>query len=497
MTERGCDDEALLTVAEMGGADRLTIAAGTAETTLMTAAGSGVARHLQRHWRPAPVLVACGPGNNGGDGYVIADVLAAAGWPVHVAALGAPGKGAAGAMRAAWRGLIEPLTMAALEGAAILVDALFGAGLSRPLAGPAAKFVAAANARRAAGTLAVLAVDMPSGIDGDTGQVRGAALEADETVGFFRAKPGHFLLPGRRLCGRLTIIGIGIEASVLASFQPRQWRNAPALWRAAMPSARLSDHKYRRGHGLIVGGATMTGAARLATAAARRIGLGLASLAVPPMAWPIYALDQPGALVHRLENARSLAALLAARRFDAALIGPGAGADAGLIDQVETVLAAALPTVLDADALTVFAGAADRLAALIQAPAVITPHGGEFSRLFPDLVAEADKLAAARAAARRLGAVVVLKGADTVIADPEGRALINGNAPPSLATGGSGDILAGLICGLLTRGMPPFWAAAAAVWVHGAAAEAWGPGLIAEDLPLAAAKAWAALGDFG
>ena len=177
--------------------------------------------------------------------------------------------------------------------------------------------------------------------------------------------------------------------------------------------------------------------------------------------------------------------------------GAGAGADAGLIHQVETVLVAALPTVLDADALTVFAGAADRLAALIQAPAVITPHGGEFSRLFPDLVAEADKLAAARAAARRLGAVVVLKGADTVIADPEGRALINDNAPPSLATGGSGDVLAGLICGLLARGMPPFWAAAAAVWVHGAAAEAWGPGLIAEDLPLAAAKAWAALGDFG
>ena len=231
--------------------------------------------------------------------------------------------------------------------------------------------------------------------------------------------------------------------------------------------------------------------------AARRIGLGLASLAVPSVAWPIYALDQPGALVHRLENARSLAALLAARRFDAALIGPGAGADAGLIDQVETVLAAALPTVLDADALTVFAGAADRLAALIQAPAVITPHGGEFSRLFPDLVAEADKLAAARTAARRLGAVVVLKGADTVIADPEGRALINDNAPPSLATGGSGDVLAGLICGLLAQGMPPYEAAAAAVWVHGAAAEAWGPGLIAEDLPLAAAKAWAALGDFG
>ncbi len=499
-------EPALLSVAEMARADALAIAGGISGAALMEAAGAGVARAILDRWSPRPVVVLCGPGNNGGDGFVAARYLAEAGWPVRLALLGGLRglRGDAASAAARWPGSVGSLAAVLAEGsdwldgataggAPLVVDALFGAGLSRPLEGSARAVVEAVTARR----LPVVAVDMPSGVHGDTGQVLGAAFHAGLTVTFFRKKPGHLLLPGRSHCGVLRVIGIGIPGSVLDEIAPAAVENDPEAWLAGFPWPHADGHKFSRGHALVVGGGRMTGAARLAARAALRVGAGLVTVACPAEAFPIYATALVSILVEPVADAAGFANLLADARRNAVLLGPGAGVTPTLRRQVLAVLGTDRATVLDADALTVFAGAAGTLFERLTPRCLLTPHGGEFARLFPaevtDPATSADKLARARAAAARSGAVVVLKGADTVIAAPDGRAAINANAPPELATAGAGDVLAGLAVGLMAQGLPTFEAASAAVWLHGEAASGVGPGLIAEDLPEALPRVLAGL----
>ncbi len=472
-------DLALLSVAEMSRADQAAVAAGIAGATLMENAGAAIARQIVSRWRQRPVAVLCGPGNNGGDGFVIARLLKEAGWPVRLALLGEPKhlKGDAGLMAGRWNGPSEPPAPAVLEGAGLIVDALFGAGLTRPLEG-AGRMLVEASAESGA---PIVAVDLPSGVHGDSGAVLGAAARAALTVTFFRRKPGHLLLPGRLLCGEVITADIGIPAPVLAEIAPRQHENAPALWRAHYPRPSLNDHKYSRGHVVIAGGEAMTGAARLAARGAMRIGAGMVSIASPPSAREIYAAAMPGILVTPVARPVDFVAMLEDKRISAILVGPGNGAGDTTRAHALAALGARRCVVLDADALNVFAGDAEALASSIRGPCVLTPHEGEFARLFGNL--QGSKLERARAAAALTGAVIALKGADSVVAAPDGQASIAANAPPTLATAGAGDVLAGMIVGLMGQGMPPYAAASAAVWLHGAAAGAFGPGLIAEDLP--------------
>ncbi|HEX3881594.1 MAG TPA: NAD(P)H-hydrate dehydratase [Stellaceae bacterium] len=474
VSPNGWGRRALLTPAEMGEADRLTIAGGTPGIALMEAAGLAVADAVSRRWPVRPVAVLCGPGNNGGDGFVVARILAERGWPVRLALLGdrAALHGDAAIAAARWTGPVEALTRNCLDGAALIVDALFGAGLSRDIGGIAAEVLAAIEAP-------VVAVDVPSGIDGATGAVRGLAPRAALTVTFFRRKPGHLLLPGRLHCGETVVAPIGIDVAVLHRIAPKTAANHPDLWLGALRWPDADSHKYRRGHALVVGGAEMTGAARLAAGAAARLGAGLVTIAAPEAAYPIYAGPMVGTLVRPVSGLGDLRALLSDSRRNAVLIGPGAGIGAETRANVAAVLAARKRTVLDADALSSHASERDKFRAALHPNCVLTPHEGEFARLFDT---RGGKLDRAVRAARESGAVVLLKGADTVIAAPDGRAAINGNAPPELATGGSGDVLAGMVLALLAQGVAPFEAAAAACWMHGAAARRAGPGLVAEDL---------------
>ncbi|MBV9862203.1 MAG: NAD(P)H-hydrate dehydratase [Alphaproteobacteria bacterium] len=473
----GWRDHALLSPRQMGEADRLTIMSGIAGIALMEQAGRAVADAVARRWSPRPVLVLCGPGNNGGDGFVAARRLAAAGWPVRVALLGerAGLRGDAAEAAARWPGPVEPLSPAALEGAALGIDAIFGAGLARAVDGVAREVVEMVGERR----LPIVAIDVPSGVDGASGQVRGCAPRAALTVTFFRRKPGHLLLPGRIHCGETVLAQIGIEDAVLDRIAPTIVANDPAWWLDELPRPGLDSHKYSRGHAIVAGGAVMTGAGRLAARAAARLGAGLVTVASPVEAFPIYAAALTGVIVHPVRGLEDFAALLADARRNAALIGPGAGLGAETQAKTLAILAAEKRTVLDADALTCFAEHPQSLFAAIRSPCVMTPHEGEFGRLFK---APGSKPERALGAARASGATMLLKGADTVIAAPDGRIAINGNASPDLATAGSGDVLAGMVLGLLAQGMEPFAAAAAAVWIHGETGRRFGAGLIAEDL---------------
>lgn len=477
----------VLAVAEMYRADSAAIAAGVPGAALMEAAGRAVAETVQARHPSGVAVVLCGPGNNGGDGFVAARHLAESGRPVRLALLGqlARLRGDAAHHAGQWRGEVLPLTEsgldALLESAGVVVDALFGAGLTRPLEGAAR----AALERVGAAEVPVVAVDVPSGLSGDSGAPLGAvAARARQTVTFFRKKPAHLLVPGRDYCGEVIVADIGIPASVLAEIAPRCWENAPALWRHAAPRRTAARHKYDFGHLLIAGGAEMTGAARLAALAGLRVGAGLVTVACPRAVLPVYALTSASLITAPAENAADFDRLLSDPRRNAVLVGPGGGLGAETRARVQAALAPAeaeRAVVLDADALTAFSDDGAALFEAIAGPCVLTPHEGEFRRLFPGLAG--DKVTRARAAAAESGAVLLLKGADTVVAAPDGRATINGNAPPSLATAGSGDVLAGLVAGLLAQGLPPFEAANAAVWMHGAAAQAAGPGLISADLP--------------
>ena len=470
-------ETALLDVRQMAEADRLTVAGGTPTIELMENAGRAVAHEIKQRWRPGRITVLCGNGGNGGDGFVTARYLAEAGWAVRVALLG-PAEALAGATRhhaGLWPGTTEALAPAALDGASLVVDALFGAGLNRALAGASAEVLAAVTHRG----LPLVAIDVPSGLMGDSGVALGA-VPAVLTVTFTRKKPGHVLLPGRRLCGEVVVADIGTPAAVLEQVAPDTFENSPELWLTELPRPADDSNKYTRGHALISGGFPITGASRLAARAAARAGAGLTTIAVPTVALPIYASALISIMVQPLVVPDQFFGLLDDRRLTALLIGPGAGVSDETHARVLAMLATGRPTVLDADALTSFQENPAALDRAITGPCVLTPHDGEFARLFNP---RGDKLTRTRLAARRSGAIIVLKGGDTVITAPDGRAIINTNAPPTLATAGAGDVLSGIILGLLAQGMEPFLAAAAAVWLHGAAATAFGPGLIAEDLP--------------
>jgi hydroxyethylthiazole kinase-like uncharacterized protein yjeF len=468
---------ALLDVRQMGNADRLSVDSGVSKFELMAHAGAAVAEAIVAHWTMRHVLVLCGPGNNGGDGFATAQQLVEAGWPVRVAMLGLRDGLHGEAQRYAKRfqGEVEELDLSVLDGAELIVDALFGAGLSRALSGVALDTLAAASSSHAP----IIAVDVPSGVMGDTGEVMGA-VRATLTVTFFRKKPGHLLLPGRDLCGEVVVADIGTPPSVLDEITPDTFENHPCLWREALPQASDNADKHARGHALIYGGYPMTGAARMAARAAARAGAGLTTIAVAEIALPIYAAALTSIMVRPIVSPQDFSLLLDGSRYSAWLIGPGAGADTATLGRALAMLATKRPTVIDADAITVFQDDSTALDRAIIGPCVLTPHEGEFRRVFDDA---GDKLTRARRAAKRCGAVIVLKGSDTVIAAPDGCAIINANAPPTLATAGSGDVLGGIILGLMAQGMEPFFASAAGVWLHGAAAASFGPGLLAEDLP--------------
>jgi ADP-dependent NAD(P)H-hydrate dehydratase / NAD(P)H-hydrate epimerase len=468
---------ALLSVAQMSEADRSAMAAGIPGSVLMQHAGEAVVRAIMGRFTPRPVAVLCGPGNNGGDGFVTASALAQAGWPVRLALLGDPKslRGDARHHAQRWSGRTEELAPGVIDNAGLVVDALFGSGLSRRLDSRVIDTLGYATRQG----VPIVAVDIPSGVLGDSGEDLGA-VAAVCTVTFMRKKPGHVLLPGRDLCGEVMVADIGIPAAVLSSLAIDTWENDPELWRANLPRLQASGNKYNRGHALLSGGYPMTGAARMAARAAARVGAGLTTIGVPEKAFAIYATALASIMVQPLSSDEDFAHLLSDRRYTAFAIGPGAGVNGATRDRALAMLATGKPVLLDADAISVFAGRTDELIQAIHGPCVITPHDGEFKRIFD---AAGDKLTRARGAAHRSGAVIVLKGSDTVIAAPDGRAVINSNAPATLATGGSGDVLAGLILGLLAQGMDAFPAAAAGVWLHGAAAADFGLGLVAEDLP--------------
>ena len=463
----------ILSAARMRRADAAAIAAGTPGIALMENAAAAVVRAVRARWTPRPALALCGPGNNGGDGFAAAAELARAGWPVAVALLGARERlrGDAAIVARRWPGPVEPLAPAALAGRALVVDALFGAGLSRPVSGAAAETLAAV----AASGVPVAAVDTPSGVDGDTGAVLGAAAPAAVTVTFCRPKPAHLLAPGRLLCGAVEVADIGIGPAIVADIGHDALVNRPDEWRARLPRPAPDGHKYRRGHAAVLGGARFAGAARLAVRAALRAGAGLVTIAAPPAAGAV-----PDAVMTRPpEDWREL---LADPRINVLLIGPGAGVGAETRARVLEVLAAGKAAVLDADALTSFAADPAALFAAVRGrPCVLTPHDGEYARLF---AARGDRLARARAAAAESGATVLLKGPECVVAAPDGRAVIGVDGPPELATAGTGDVLAGIVAGLAAAGAAPFDAACMAAWLHGTAARAGpGPGFVADDLP--------------
>lgn len=461
--------QALYTPAQCARMDAAAPSFGVSIEQLMQAAGQAVAQAVQRHWPQGPVLVLCGAGNNGGDALVAAQILLEQGRDVRVfsPAPASARRGAAAWAQAQWQGGWEACCPA-LADVAVVVDGLLGAGLDRPVQGEIADLIQALSLSG----VPVCAIDVPSGLDGASGQVRGAAVSAQVTVTFVCYKPGHLLYPGRELCGRLELVQIGMPDEALPP--PDLWLNEPEQWRDSLPRLAAGSHKYTRGHALIVGGARMTGAGRLAARAAQRAGAGLVSMAVPESVWSIYASALDSIMVAPLDPA-----IAQDERIRAWLIGPGAGLGDATRQWALELLATGRPCVLDADAISSFSGCAQALFQSLHGQCVLTPHAAEFARLFQ---LTPDRLHSARQAAVQSGAVVVLKGADTIIAAPDGRARINACAPPWLATGGSGDVLAGLVCGLLAQGMLAFDAAAAAVWLHSQAALEFGPGLIPEDL---------------
>ncbi len=513
----------LLTTKEMGRADRRAVEMGVPSLALMENAGRAVAGSAWVHLQAGDkVVVLCGPGNNGGDGFVAARLLAERGCEVSVALLGSRAalKGDAAEMARRWTGEVVPLGPHAVQFAKVIVDAIFGAGLTRDIEGIVAQTVRAINQRDS--SVKLIAVDVPSGLDGNTGRERGIAVRGDETVTFACLKPGHVLLPGRGLCGRITVADIGIPSDVLCEIgsgvSAMDADTAQEIARR-FPWRELSAHKYAHGHAIIVSGpAFQTGAARMAARGALRIGAGLVTVASPPSALPENAAHLTAIMLKPCPNARVLSEILEDERKNAVLIGPGAGIGTGTADMVLAALASGAAVVLDADAVTSFApedgergegggvgfgftskaktatrtqqALFDAIRSKPERPVVLTPHDGEFKRLFPDLADTPSKIERARAAAERSGATIILKGADTAIAAPDGQAAVNTNAPPWLATAGSGDVLAGYVVGLLAQmtaaenpaHAPAYLAATMAVWLHGECANLLGPGLIAEDL---------------
>ncbi|MER8431304.1 NAD(P)H-hydrate dehydratase [Mesorhizobium caraganae] len=492
----------VLSPAEMGEADRLAIAAGPLDGYgLMQRAGEAVAAVvLARYPAASRVHVLCGPGNNGGDGYVVARLLAEAGVNVAVWAEGKQkaGSDAARASEACNLPVNHLNDFDTTEGE-VVVDALYGAGLSKYLS----PYADAASGISAAEKVPVVSIDLPSGVSGETGQMRGY-FDAAVTVTFVRKKPGHLLMPGRRVCGEIIVADIGIPDAIVDQLKIEAFENTPELWlRWYFPRTAVDAHKYKRGHvAVFSGGPSSTGAARLSALAAARIGAGAVTVLSPGNSMQVNAGHLTSIMLRKADTIADIDEFVSERQPSAYVLGPGFGfgdkardftlrllAQEPVYDMQRRIDLGGI--VLDADGITAFR---DDPAALFEAagrvgapPLIITPHEGEFGRLFPDIVGDkkSSKLTKARAAAKLANAVVIYKGTDTVIAAPDGRAAINANGAPWLATAGSGDVLAGIVAGLLAQGMASYQAACAAVWIHAEAGRRFGPGLIAEDLPLA------------
>jgi hydroxyethylthiazole kinase-like uncharacterized protein yjeF len=462
----------ILSVEQTAAADAAASAAGTPGLELMERAGTAVADAICARHPAETATVLCGPGNNGGDGYVIARILRERGWSVAVHAQGEPVSPDAHAAASRWDGPVRALDGEPETG--LIVDALFGAGLSRPLTGAAA----AAVLRMAEAPERVVAVDLPSGVAGDTGKPMGPSARAALTVTFHSRKPAHVLEPGRSRCGEIVVADIG-----LGETESQIMENGPELWLARFPWPTAASHKHARGRLIVVSGeAWSTGAARLAARGALRIGAGLVTVLSPAEALPINAAHLEAVMLRPFETDLELEQ--AAADVDAAVIGPAAGVTDTTLLNVLALARTGAALVLDADAITVFRDDPEELFSVLDRDDVLTPHPGEFERLFPGLLAASpERITAARRAAERAGAVVLLKGSDTVIAAPDGRTAVNGNGSPWLATAGSGDVLAGFIGGLVAQGMESFEAACAGAWIHAEAADMHGPGLISEDLP--------------
>lgn len=517
----------ILTPAQMGRADRLTIEGGVDGYLLMETAGQAVATAaidlLERKTGSGAsgmVCILCGPGNNGGDGFVAAQLLEEEGWSVIIGCSVDVEDLKGDAQRAAeeWGDEVYGLSASLWDDSDIIIDALFGAGLDRPITGELADLIDAINESG----LPVLSVDLPSGVEGASGQIGGAAVRADQTVTFFRKKPAHVLYPGKALCGRLLVADIGIEDTVLEETGCCAFENAPTLWLGNWPEAlkpleviqaeRLADHKFHRGHCVVLSGdALHSGAARLAARAALRAGAGLVTLAPPADSALAVAAQVTSIMVEPLKDADSLDDIFARRDCDVLVAGPALGLAEAQHVLIRNVLGLDMGVVLDADAITCFAdGVASgdfSFEMMKDSPAarsgrlVLTPHEGEFARLFPDLSyrmreeKRLSKLDCALAAAQMCGAVIILKGADTVVASPDGYGVIHSQGVPYLATAGSGDVLAGIVGGLMVQGMPTLDSACAGVWLHSQAGMMLGPGLISEDIIEALPKVYEALFD--
>ena len=466
----------ILTVAEMTAADQAAIGTGTPAAVLMQRAGAAVADAVIARWPKAPVVVLCGPGNNGGDGYVAARALADAGWEVRTASMArASLKGDAAGAASAWSGPDAPLAAESCAAAGVVIDALFGAGLARPLPGEAQSALRDAEA---AG-VPIVAVDLPSGIPGDAAEPLGYAPRAALTVTFHRKKPAHVLEPSRGLCGEIVVADIGLAQPAGATL----FENGPALWLDDFPWPGPQAHKHARGSLAVVsGGMSHTGAARLAARGGLRIGAGLVTVLSPPDAILVNAAHLEAVMLAAFSSPDQLAQ--AAGKAAAVVIGPAAGVTDATRANVLALARTQTALLVDADGLTVFSQEPAALFAALDERDVLTPHPGEFGRVFPGLLeASPERITAARTAAKRAGCVVLLKGPDTVIAAPDGRAAVNTSGARWLATAGSGDVLAGFIGGLLAQGMAAFEAACAAAFIHGRAGASFGPGLTAEDLP--------------
>ena len=469
---------ALLTAEETRNADAAAIGGATSGETLMENAGRAVVDLITQEYKPCKTLVVCGSGNNGGDGFVTARLLKERGWDIALVSIGASEdiKKDAKIAKDKW-GMAGGATLAfhkeMLREAGLVIDAMFGTGLMRDIDGAARDAIIAINESK----VAVVAIDVPSGINTDTGAIMGVAIKAANTVTFVRPKPGHVLLPGKALTGQLHVYDIGISGDKV---KPRLFLNAPALWKHLMPFPNPDSNKYSRGHTVVFGGGmTSTGASRLAAMAALRVGSGLVSVASSQDALPVYAMTLTAVMTKLADNAAQLGVLLEDSRISAVLIGPGCGVTEQTREYTLQILKSRKACVIDADALSIFQFNTKPLFDAIGAPTVLTPHEGEFKRLFPTKGVKTER---AKEAAKQSGAVIVLKGNDTVIAAPDGRVSINANAPVWLATAGSGDVLAGIIAGLMGQGMPAYEAACAGTWIQGEVANRFGPGLIAEDL---------------
>jgi hydroxyethylthiazole kinase-like uncharacterized protein yjeF len=477
--------QCILTTAQMAEADQICIAEletlGRSGADLMEEAGLSVVRVIQKRFNGNKVLVLCGPGNNGGDGFVIARHLRDSGWHVHLALLGDVNnlKGDAARMAERWQGDIENIYQTGLEGFDVIVDAIFGTGLCREISGDLKEVFENINTSDAI----KIAVDIPSGVDGNTGKILGSVIRADRTITFCRLKPAHVLYPSKEICGEITIADIGIPDRVVHKTNPDIFVNCPSLWQHKLPNFSGDFHKYDRGHAVIVGGdRTHTGAGRLAAMAALRIGAGLVSVSCPDDAMDINAAHLT---IIMLRKRTEIISDLDNDKLNCWCIGPASGVNEVTKADVLRILEADKHAVLDADALSVFEDNPELLYEKLSknGRVVLTPHAGEFARIFPG-IKNLDKLSTAKEAARMSNSVVLYKGADTVIAAPDGRTVISNKAAPFLATAGTGDVLAGLISGLLAQRMNAFEAACAGQWIHSECANEFGEGLISEDLLL-------------